>query len=777
MGNPKPGTAAYEKKGERNCVVDSDNTAAYDWAICISSVVIRRGQAPPTSPCGNVAAINPAVVLPGSLGTSLGLPGYAPGLTFGESLQHIENMKANDHPCVHVSRLDTAGQCAIADLPAQFATECSKMIVHFADYLGDYEGDIPWGTLRDCAKTCDFKNTPEPFSLKKEPPGQYSMQAFVIKKPDGKHDILKDVNLLGVSTRTDSCLQMCRGTGLIWRYGIEFRVGRLAVQHMLEKLEGYQLRYHTVVAKPGKGPSRKTAEWELKAAGYKFTREKGPRTNNANQFMEFADRESCRPESPTFGWEEGRVERALNNYAKGRADAKGLAIWIPTLRDFEPWFLNNVIKPILEAVGFQDEPGGAMAQHADIKEYREELRKADIISREDFLRLVKHARVADTGAHANVPSLLALIFAKVMGFISDKCTCPCCGGNDYEVVHRKDKSAWAWRCRDWSGTCDSCKPESHKSMTKGTVFEGVQCKSWMDLLDVTTTWLFDYPKRIMGRESGSHHCVIDMWGSTFQTKVASALHAAMASNGYWPKTSKKPKRKRGAQAKSRARVRAVAKAAAPRRNAGVGLRKKSEIKNYKIVVQVDEAHLNKRKPGRLARAARPQKDQVRVWGATVQGRPDVWLFRVPDHPLDAFKCKPRGHDEMLTSMHLLGLKKGTALVSDSWGATISAVKEFKKLKRWTVKGLRRELVAHSAGEIVNPNGFATNGIEAVWSVVKRWVRRRCGGRMPSHSGREQRRALLAELQWRKMNAHKTLDWGNAYFVPFAALAAACKPLE
>ncbi|CAK0897981.1 unnamed protein product [Prorocentrum cordatum] len=458
-----------------------------------------------------MAAINPAVVLPDSLGTSLGLPGYAPGLTFGEALQHIENMKANDHPRVHVSRLDTAGHRAIADLPAQFAT--GKMIVHFADYLGDYEGDIQWGTLRDCAKTCDFKNMPEPFSLKKEPPGQYSMQ--------------------------------------------------------------------------------------------------------------------------------------------------------------------------------------------------------------------------------------------VMGFIPDKYTCPCCGGNDYDVVHRKDKSA---------------------------VFEGAQCKSWMDFLDVMTTRLYDYPKLIMGNESERHHCVIDRWVSTFQTKVASALHAAMASNGFWPKTNKKQKRKRGVQAKSRARVRAVAKAAAVRRNAGVGPRKKSEIKNYKIVAQVDEAHLNKRKPGRLARAARPQKDQVWAWGATVQGRPDVWLFRVLDHPLDAFNGKPRGRDEMLTNMHLL-LKKGTVLVSDSWGATISAVKEFKKLKRWTAKDLRHELVAHSAGEIVNPNGFTTNGIEAVWSVVKRWVRRRCGGRMPSHSDREQWRAQLAELQWRKMNAHKTLDWGHTYFVPFAALAAACKPLE
>ena len=80
-----------------------------------------------------------------------------------------------------------------------------------------------------------------------------------------------------------------------------------------------------------------------------------------------------------------------------------------------------------------------MAQYADINEYREKLRKTEINSREDFLRLVKHARVADTGAYANVPSLLALIFAHVMGFIPDKYTCPCCGGGDYDVACRKDE--------------------------------------------------------------------------------------------------------------------------------------------------------------------------------------------------------------------------------------------------------------------------------------------------------------------------------------------------
>lgn len=42
---------------------------------------------------------------------------------------------------------------------------------------------------------------------------------------------------------------------------------------------------------------------------------------------------------------------------------------------------------------------------------------------------------------------------------------------------------------------------------------------------------------------------------------------------------------------------------------------------------------------------------------------------------------------------------------------------------------------HSAGEIVNVNGFTTNHIENGWSVVMRWARKRAGGRLPLHSDR------------------------------------------
>eukprot|EP00959_Pyramimonas_sp_CCMP1952_P429104 8987015-Pyramimonas_sp.AAC.1 len=116
-----------------------------------------------------MAAISAAVVLPASLGESLGVADYAPGLTFGEALQHAENMKMSDNPLIKADNIDTAGQCNIADLPAEFATERGRMIEYFADYVGGFGGDIPWQTLRGLAKTCGYKSMPEQFSLKREP--------------------------------------------------------------------------------------------------------------------------------------------------------------------------------------------------------------------------------------------------------------------------------------------------------------------------------------------------------------------------------------------------------------------------------------------------------------------------------------------------------------------------------------------------------------------------------------------------------------------------------
>eukprot|EP00933_Yihiella_yeosuensis_P040358 TRINITY_DN34651_c0_g1_i1.p1 TRINITY_DN34651_c0_g1~~TRINITY_DN34651_c0_g1_i1.p1 ORF type:complete len:124 (-),score=17.15 TRINITY_DN34651_c0_g1_i1:61-432(-) len=80
--------------------------------------------------------------------------------------------------------------------------------------------------------------------------------------------------------------------------------------------------------------------------------------------------------------------------------------------------------------------------------------------------------------------------------------------------------------------------------------------------------------------------------------------------------------------------------------------------------------------------------------------------------------------------------------------------------------------ACAAEEVVNPRGFNADGIERAWSVVKRWIRRRCGGRMPRHSVRDAQKLLSKEFQRHKLNATEMLGYGHAYFAALEAFVAA-----
>lgn len=137
-------------------------------------------------------------------------------------------------------------------------------------------------------------------------------------------------------------------------------------------------------------------------------------------------------------------------------------------------------------------------------------------------------------------------------------------------------------------------------------------------------------------------------------------------------------------------------------------------------------------------------------GATVPKQPDRFLFRVVDNAEDVYEGRPRGKKEILECIRLFNIPKKTILVTDGWKATKAAVKAFKQEKRWGDDELWHEVVNHSAGEIVNANGFTTNHIKNRWSTVKRWVPKRSGGTMPRRNDRCKWARLLTEFRWRKI---------------------------
>ena len=82
---------------------------------------------------------------------------------------------------------------------------------------------------------------------------------------------------------------------------------------------------------------------DQRKAGYEFIREKGPRSNSKNEFMEWTDDHVHDDNGPISGWPEAKVSIALNNYLKGRQNARALTYWVLTLKSFNGWFMNTVL--------------------------------------------------------------------------------------------------------------------------------------------------------------------------------------------------------------------------------------------------------------------------------------------------------------------------------------------------------------------------------------------------------------------------------------------------
>ena len=174
----------------------------------------------------------------------------------------------------------------------------------------------------------------------------------------------------------------------------------------------------------------------------------------------------------------------------------------------------------------------------------------------------------------------------------------------------------------------------------------------------------------------------------------------------------------------------------------------------RLVVQWDETSTNMtRKKSRLAKSARPKGDQIWVGGAVVEDHPEVFFFKVLEHPQDAFEGKPRGKWELLKAFEELGLEKNDIFVTDAWKGTIAAVQQLKNSQAWCGDDLRHEICNHAQGEIVNQRGFSTNQVENKWSVLKRWIRRRNGGAIPAKRDRKGWKLWLGEFTLRKYFQH------------------------
>jgi hypothetical protein len=253
----------------------------------------------------------------------------------------------------------------VSDLPLVPAGDSVNATVAFCDVIQDVQGpldvDAIWGL---CAKG-EWSGLPPPLAPKAPLNLPYTMQiVLVVDDPSqvdpqmpnayaGKYHAVKQFTLHGGTMPANRLHLHCFGQAMRFDYGGHCRVGRAAVQHMLDQLHGLQITCFEVTPKCER---RAVADPDQasRQSGYMHIREKGPRANNQNQFMEWADAESHDERSPLYGWAEAKIVMALGNYAKGRQNAKVLTYWPFTLKNLAAWLLNDVLSRML----------GSLRQHS-----------------------------------------------------------------------------------------------------------------------------------------------------------------------------------------------------------------------------------------------------------------------------------------------------------------------------------------------------------------------------------------------------------------------------
>ena len=157
-------------------------------------------------------------------------------------------------------------------------------------------------------------------------------------------DIFKHIYLHRNKVLSADCVSYCQGIPIRFDWGNQVRVALSALNYMLDRAGGMQVRLWTLSPKFEK---KATMDQSARESGYRFIRDHGPRSNNRNQFMEWTDDQVHLPGGPLEGWPEGKVKEALHNYYRGRQNAKTIEYWPLTIKSFAAWFLDGVLVKML----------------------------------------------------------------------------------------------------------------------------------------------------------------------------------------------------------------------------------------------------------------------------------------------------------------------------------------------------------------------------------------------------------------------------------------------
>lgn len=232
-----------------------------------------------------------------------------------------------------------SGDLTSGDLPVRDISHTGSKLEQFADVVLNVAVDASvafWdNTVYNFCAQAKYRELPGPFRFKSEPTVPYSLQIFMLPSKNPPDDeqpyfhVLRHIYLQRNKLSSKDCMHLCQGSPLRFDWSSYARIGLMALTLMQDRLGGKQMRIRHLSPKFEK---KLTMDQLAREDGYRFIRDCGSRSNNRNQFMEWANEQVHMPGGKLEGWQEGKVGEALNNYY----DLRILAFDIEILRGLVP---------------------------------------------------------------------------------------------------------------------------------------------------------------------------------------------------------------------------------------------------------------------------------------------------------------------------------------------------------------------------------------------------------------------------------------------------------
>jgi hypothetical protein len=264
---------------------------------------------------------------------------YDSGITFEEAKYMVQGHTLSKPLPVPIVKNMESGEASLADFP--FDTDTASKLHQWVDVVHPYEEAHDLKELETIFMGNRYKDLPGKIGISGRCPIPYTQQAFITENDDKSKTLLKIVTLEGdAKLPYDVCKDLCQGFIMKINYGKQFKVGSLALQFMLERLPGFQVRYCTINA--GSTPKRASDEHSIQA-GFDFIQQKGPKTDLDNVATIFAEIHTEKAGCPINGWSKQLVVRSCLNYGKGTIAARRKTFKHLTLRDICTWFLDIIL--------------------------------------------------------------------------------------------------------------------------------------------------------------------------------------------------------------------------------------------------------------------------------------------------------------------------------------------------------------------------------------------------------------------------------------------------